>query len=130
MECKRTTRWVLAEAEEEFVRSKKVSEQIPGYYYEAADVACPPVSMRESGELEVSGSFTEEDQSYGANRAIGPIDYRRVEDGAELGVQLNVGSLPKNIILPLHGALSIRLYTTMTRMIFSIRCNRWDRFPM
>ena len=43
---------------------KRVSENIPGYSYGAADVAKSPVSTRDLEELKTSAGFTEEDQRY------------------------------------------------------------------
>jgi len=43
---------------------KRVSENIPGYSYGAADVAMSPVSTRDLEELKTSAGFAEEDQRY------------------------------------------------------------------
>ena len=43
---------------------KRVSENIPGYSYGAADVAKSPVSTMDLEELKTSAGFTVEDQRY------------------------------------------------------------------
>ena len=43
---------------------KKVSDNIPGYTYGAAEVGASPVTIKELQDLKVSAGFTEEDEKY------------------------------------------------------------------
>jgi len=43
---------------------KKVSEKIPGYSYDAPEVAKSPISIWELDELKISAGFTAEDERY------------------------------------------------------------------
>jgi hypothetical protein len=43
---------------------KKVSREIPGYWYGGAEVAVSPVSLRELEDLKIGVGFTGEDQRY------------------------------------------------------------------
>jgi hypothetical protein len=43
---------------------RKIAENIPGYSYGAADVACSPVSAQDLERLKSSAGFTDEDQRF------------------------------------------------------------------